>query len=117
MRFESRSASSVPRPGWRASRSGSSTPYDDASKRLAPMLIFALTLFLSSALLFVVEPMLAKMVLPLLGSTPAVWITSVLFFQVFLLAGYAYAHATTDWLGARRQAVVHGVALLLPFVV
>lgn len=77
-------------------------------------LLFAVTLFVSAALLFVVQPMVAKMVLPLLGGTPAVWITCMVFFQGLLLAGYLYAHATTSWLGARKQATLHLVLLLVP---
>src|ERR1044072_4716316 len=53
--------------------------------------VFGLTLFLSAALLFSVQPMIAKMLLPLLGGTPAVWNTCMVFFQAVLLAGYAYA--------------------------
>lgn len=54
--------------------------------------LYGLTLFLSSALLFVLEPMFAKMVLPILGGTPAVWNVCMVFYQALLLAGYAYAH-------------------------
>ncbi|MBA3268426.1 MAG: fused MFS/spermidine synthase [Acidimicrobiia bacterium] len=71
------------------------------------LLVFTTTLFLSSALLFAVQPMVAKMVLPLLGGAPATWITCMLFFQSALLAGYAYAHWSTQWLGSRRQAAGH----------
>jgi hypothetical protein len=78
--------------------------------------LFALTLLVSACLLFVVQPMIAKMVLPLLGGSPSVWNTCMLFFQAALLAGYAYAHATTAWLGVRRQAALHAVLLLLPFI-
>src|SRR5262245_33635133 len=74
--------------------------------------LFALALTLSSALLFVIEPMLGKLVLPWLGATPAVWTTCMLFFQAALLAGYAYAHAAA-WLGPRRLALVHVVALAI----
>jgi hypothetical protein len=79
------------------------------------LLVFAVTLFLSAALLFLVQPMVGKMLLPLLGGTPAVWNTCMVFFQALLLAGYAYAHATTAWLGVRRQALLHLAVLLLPF--
>lgn len=72
----------------------------------APFL-FALSLFASAALLFLVEPMLAKMLLPLLGGTPAVWNTCLVFFQAALLAGYLYAHASMRWLGRRTQMAVH----------
>jgi hypothetical protein len=82
--------------------------------RTGLLLLFALTLLVGAALLFVVQPMVAKMVLPLLGGSPAVWNTCMVFFQAALLAGYAYAHATTAWLGARRQAAVHAGLLVLP---
>jgi hypothetical protein len=78
---------------------------------------FALTLFVSAALLFLVQPMIAKMVLPTLGGTPAVWNTCMVFFQSALLAGYAYAHALPHWLGVRRQALLHLGLLLCPFAV
>src|SRR5437588_8723150 len=77
------------------------------------IIVLALTLFLSSSLLFLIQPMIAKMVLPLLGGTPAVWNTCMVFFQAALLAGYAYAHATTAWLGVRKQALLHLTLLLL----
>ncbi len=80
------------------------------------LLVFALTLFASATLLFLVEPMVGKMILPLLGGTPAVWNTCMVFFQAVLLAGYAYAHATTAWLGARKQALLHLAVLLIPFL-
>jgi hypothetical protein len=79
--------------------------------------IFAITLFVSATLLFLVQPMIAKMILPKFGGTPAVWNTCMVFFQAALLAGYAYAHATPSWLGIRRQTLVHLGLLLLPFVV
>jgi len=86
------------------------------------VILFAVTLFLSSSLLFIVQPMIAKMVLPLLGGTPAVWNTCMVFFQATLLAGYLYAHASTRWLRFHHQAMLH-IALLaasflaLPIVV
>jgi spermidine synthase len=81
------------------------------------MLLFASTLFVSATLLFSVQPMFAKMVLPLLGGSASVWNTCMVFFQAALLAGYAYAHASTLTLGARRQAGTHLVLMLLPFLV
>src|SRR5260370_18054520 len=78
--------------------------------------LFALTLFTSAALLFLIEPMIAKMILPRFGGTPAVWITCMVFFQAALLAGYGYAHVATKWLGLRRQAGLHLLWLLLPAV-
>jgi hypothetical protein len=78
--------------------------------------VFAITLFLSSSLLFVVQPMIAKMVLPLLGGTPAVWNTCMVFFQAMLLGGYLYAHASTRWLRFQYQAVLHISLLLASFL-
>lgn len=57
--------------------------------------------------------MVAKMILPRFGGSPAVWTASMLFFQALLLLGYAYAHWSTKWLGARRQSLVHIVVLVL----
>jgi hypothetical protein len=70
-------------------------------------LIFTLAVFLSAALLFVIEPMFGKMVLPTLGGSPAVWTTCMLFFQAALLVGYWYAHAAPAWLGVGRHTWVH----------
>ncbi|MHB1425696.1 MAG: spermidine synthase [Gemmataceae bacterium] len=81
------------------------------------LLVFAFTLFTSATLLFLVEPMIGKMITPLLGGTPAVWNTCMVFFQAVLLAGYAYAHFSTTWLGARKQAALHIILLALPFLV
>src|SRR5205085_3593911 len=77
-------------------------------------LYFAVTLFVSAFLLFLVQPMVGKMVLPLAGGSPAVWATCMVFFQALLLAGYAYAHAATRRLGVRRQSVFHLTVLALP---
>lgn len=77
---------------------------------------FALTLFTSATLLFMIQPLVGKMMLPLLGGTPEVWNTCMVFFQAMLLGGYAYAHASTKWLGVRWQSVVHLSVLSLPLV-
>jgi hypothetical protein len=79
----------------------------------ALIVLYAATLFASASLLFLVQPMMAKMLLPLLGGTPAVWNTCMLFFQAMLLAGYAYALAVSKWLTLRQQVVVHLLLLLL----
>jgi hypothetical protein len=71
---------------------------------------YAATIFLSSFLLFLVQPIIAKQILPWFGGSAGVWTTCLVFFQSLLLAGYAYADATTR-LGARRQAMLH-IALL-----
>src|ERR1700730_7157463 len=62
---------------------------------IAVLLLYTLTLFVGATLLFAMQPMVGKMILPLLGGTPAVWSTCILFFQAALLGGYAYAHAPT----------------------
>src|SRR6516225_4864056 len=78
---------------------------------------FAITLFLSATLLFLVQPMLAKMILPLLGGAPSVWNTCMVFFQAALLAGYSYAHVIRTHLSIRRQVLLHSIVLSLPIVV
>ncbi|WP_372786104.1 spermidine synthase [Phenylobacterium sp.] len=81
-----------------------------------PAALFALTVFASAALVFLVEPMVAKLVLPRLGGSPSVWNTSLAFFQAALLAGYGYAHALQRLRSLRAQALTHGAALLLAAV-
>ncbi len=68
---------------------------------------FSLAIFLSAFLLFQVQPLTARYVLPWYGGGPAVWTSCMLFFQVFLLSGYAYAHWLASLTGPRKQAVVH----------
>ena len=94
-----------------------SLPWHRSVLLMATLALFALTLFLSAALLFSVQPMTGRMILPLLGGSAAVWTTCLVFFQATLLAGYLYAHATTSRLGPRRQAALHAAVLLLPFFV
>jgi hypothetical protein len=74
---------------------------------------FTLAVFVSAGLLFIVEPMFGKMVLPFLGGSPAVWTTCMLFFQGALLVGYVYAHVGPQWLGVRRHLVFHLALLAL----
>ncbi len=73
--------------------------------------VYALTLLVSAALLFSIQPLFSKMILPLLGGTPQVWNTAMLFFQVCLLGGYGYAHLTTKFLSVRAQSILHVVLL------
>jgi hypothetical protein len=77
------------------------------------MLFYAATIFLSAFLLFEVQPVIAKMILPWFGGTSAVWSTCMLFFQVVLLLGYLYAHFLNRKLTPRRQAMVHIAILAL----
>lgn len=78
---------------------------------------FALTLLVSSSLLFLVQPMIGKMILPHLGGTPAVWNTCMVFFQGVLLIGYAYTHTVSGWRNRRVQLVTHIVLIALPLLV
>src|SRR5437867_7016817 len=79
--------------------------------------IFTITIFVSAFLLFLVQPLVGKMILPKLGGTPQVWNTCMVFFQSALLAGYAYTHTVSTRLKLRQQIMLHGVLLLLPFLV
>ena len=74
--------------------------------------LYACTIFLSAFLLFQVQPMIGKMILPWFGGSAAVWSTCMLFFQVVLFLGYLYAHLTARYLTPRRQSQLH-LALLL----
>ena len=74
--------------------------------------LFAITAFAGAALIFVVQPLVAKLLLPRLGGAPGVWNASVAFFQAALLAGYAYAHLLQRVRSLRLQAGVHALALL-----
>lgn len=80
------------------------------------VLLYSVTLLISASLLFVVQPMVGKMLLPKLGGAPAVWNTCMVFFQAILLAGYAYAHGSLRWLGVKTQAVVHVLVMLTPLM-
>src|SRR6185295_11439766 len=76
------------------------------------MLLYAVTIFLSAFLLFQVQPLIAKIILPWFGGSAAVWSAAMMFFQLSLLAGYGYAH----FLGkakAKTQLYVHGGLLLI----
>src|SRR5579859_3347276 len=76
--------------------------------------LFGCTIFVGSALVFLVEPMVGKMLLPLFGGTPAVWAVSLVFFQAVLLAGYAFAHLSMRMLTVRRQSFIQLGLLLVP---
>ncbi len=79
--------------------------------------LYASTLLVSAFLLFCVEPMVAKMLLPLLGGVPAVWSTCLVFFQGALLLGYVFALGSTQLLGPKRQGVVQLIAVGAPLLV
>ena len=76
-------------------------------------LLFTLTLFISAALLFWIQPLIGKVLLPMLGGTPGVWNTCMLFFQTVLLLGYGYSLLIVKWFETRIQAAIHVAVLLL----
>ena len=82
----------------------------------AALPIFASALFLSAFLLFAVQPMFTKMVLPILGGSPSVWSVAMVFFQAMLLAGYCYAHLLIRVLPIRHAAFVHLAVMAVAFV-
>jgi len=88
-----------------------------AIARRAAAPVFALALFSSAALIFVLQPLFGRMATPLLGGSPAVWNTSMAFFQAALLAGYLYAHLLARVKDLRVQAIIHVLVLALAWFV
>ena len=90
---------------------------EEASARTGgSVALLATTVFLSAFLLFQVQPVIGKYILPWFGSASGVWATALLFFQLMLLAGYAYAHFIVSRLTWRRQAVLHATLLGLAVI-
>jgi SAM-dependent methyltransferase len=85
--------------------------------RLAILVLFGLTIFVSAFLLFQVQPMVSKAILPWFGGGPAVWTAAMLFFQCVLFGGYLYAHAVGSIGSPKREAIVHLALLALAAVV
>ncbi|MGR8929326.1 MAG: fused MFS/spermidine synthase [Gammaproteobacteria bacterium] len=79
---------------------------------LSPVILFAGTLFLSALLMFVLQPMFGKLLLPLLGGTPAVWNTCMVFYQTLLFGGYFYAHWLTNRVADLRQIQMHSALMI-----
>lgn len=77
------------------------------------MLVYAITIFISAFLLFQVQPMIAKIILPWFGGGAAVWSTCMMFFQIVLLLGYLYSHATTRYMKPKAQAILHSTLLVI----
>ena len=80
-------------------------------------MIYGLAIFISAFLLFQVQLIIGKLLLPWFGGAPSVWTTCMLFFQALLLAGYAYAHWLNSRPALRRQAQIHGALLALSLAV
>lgn len=83
-----------------------------AKSSFSPVFLFAATLFISALLMFVLQPMFGKILLPLLGGTPAVWNTCMVFYQTLLFCGYLYAHWLTSAHGSQRQIQIHTALLI-----
>ncbi len=77
------------------------------------MILYAVSIFLSAFLLFQVQPLIAKIILPWFGGSAAVWSAAMLFFQLLLLAGYGYAHLSIRYLRAKSQMLLHAALLLI----
>src|SRR5919109_5260780 len=99
-----------------AIRTGAARSLNTVRESRVVLALFSATLFLSALLLFSVQPIFAKMVLPKLGGSPSVWAVSMCFFQAVLLAGYCYAHGLNRYVSSRQAPLVHlalmGTALL-----
>jgi len=95
------------------------TPYSVEFPRRESMSValFSLTLFMSAALLFLLEPMFAKMTLPVLGGTTSVWATCMVFYQAMLLAGYAFVNLVTRSMNYRRQVLLFLALVLAPLCI
>src|SRR5947209_12626782 len=83
----------------------------------ALMLLYAFTIFTSAFLLFLIQPIVAKQILPWFGGSAAVWTTCLVFFQTALLAGYAYSDAAVHRLKPRAQVMLHVLLLAASLVV
>jgi hypothetical protein len=102
-----------------ASVTRADTPSERGPRGL--LIVYSATVFLSAFLLFQVQPLIGKYILPWFGGTPGVWTTCMLVFQVLLFGGYLYAHLTSRWLSPRIQAGLHvallaGACVMLPVI-
>src|SRR4051794_30757763 len=89
---------------------------DQPSRNRLVLVVYTAAIFVSALLLFSVQPLFTKMVLPRLGGSPAVWSVAMVFFQSLLLAGYAYAHLLMQIRNRVVPVVVHLVLLIAAFV-
>lgn len=80
------------------------------------MVLYSICIFVSAFLLFLVQPMFTRLTMPLLGGSPAVWNTAMVFFQATLLLGYGYAYVLIKWLAVRQQLALHAIILFLPLL-
>lgn len=92
------------------------TPQATGKALISPVILFAATLFISATLMFVLQPMFGKLLLPLLGGTPAVWNTCMVFYQTLLFLGYLYAHWLSSRQGSQRQIQIHTALLVFSMI-
>ena len=88
----------------------------DTRRTIGLAVIFTATIFLSATLLFSVQPMFTKLILPLLGGASNVWNTAMVFFQAMLLGGYVYAHLVSKYLPVKAQIAVHACVTAAGFI-
>ncbi|MDQ7091597.1 MAG: fused MFS/spermidine synthase [Methylococcales bacterium] len=88
----------------------------NSQRNFSLILLFAFTLFISASLMFVVQPMFGKTLLPLLGGSPAVWNTCMVFYQTILFLGYLYAHTLTSQTKQHRQIQIHAAVIMISFL-
>ena len=82
-------------------------------RQISTILLFAITMFVSASLMFVLQPMFGKMLLPLLGGSPAAWNTCMVFYQTILFLGYLYAHYLSTSQSQNKQVLIHGLIILV----
>ena len=88
-------------------------PASQSNAHFIPVLLFAGTLFTSAVLMFVLQPLFGKLLLPLLGGAPAVWNTCMVFYQTLLFLGYLYAHKLSNQPSHKRQIQIHAGLLII----
>ncbi|MDO9139603.1 MAG: spermidine synthase, partial [Methylobacter sp.] len=89
---------------------------DATHRNLSLIFLFAATLFTSASLMFVLQPLFGKILLPLLGGSPAVWNTCMVFYQSILFLGYLYAHTLSTRYNRLRQIQIHSAVILISFL-
>jgi hypothetical protein len=89
------------------------THQSETKSEISPIFIFALTLFCSASLMFVLQPMFGKALLPLLGGSASVWNTCMVFYQSILFIGYLYAHLLSTRLGYHKHLLLHASLLFI----
>ncbi len=86
-------------------------------REFTPIFLFASTLFVSATLMFILQPMFGKVLLPLLGGASSVWNTCMVFYQTVLFIGYLYAHFLSTGITLRKQVKIHGAVILLSLLI